>query len=53
MTQANEPMPPVPRGDAQATERDEESVLAELYGEPDEGGVYRGEPADDAQDGDQ
>lgn len=25
------------------TEPDEEEVLRELYGEPDEGGIYRGE----------
>ncbi len=28
-----------------ATESDEEEVLEELYGEPDEDGIYRGEDA--------
>ncbi|MEW2355832.1 hypothetical protein [Spirillospora sp. NPDC029432] len=28
-----------------ATEEDEEQVLRELYGEPDEDGIYRGEGA--------
>lgn len=33
----------VNEGVHQATEADEEAVLRELYGEPDEHGVYRGE----------
>lgn len=40
----SEPMPPVPRGDAGPTERDEEDILAELYGPADENGIYSGEP---------
>ena len=33
----------VNRHDAGPTEADEEEVLRSLYGEPDEGGIYRGE----------
>lgn len=29
----------------EATEEDEEEVLRELYGEPDENGIYRGDDA--------
>lgn len=29
----------------EATEEDEEEVLRELYGEPDEDGIYRGDDA--------
>lgn len=50
---ARQAKPPDPENGARSTEADEAEVLAGLYGEPDEGGVYRGEPADDAQDGDQ
>ncbi|WP_279490430.1 hypothetical protein [Actinomadura sp. KC216] len=39
----NDPMPPVPRGDAQATEADEDLVLERLYGPPDRDGAFRGE----------
>ena len=35
-------LPPEPRAGAGPTEDDEEAVLADLYGEPDEDGIYRG-----------
>lgn len=43
MSDPTEPTPPEPKHGAGPTETDEESVLRELYGEPDPDGIYRGE----------
>jgi hypothetical protein len=43
MSEPNEPTPPEPANAASPTETDEEDVLREIYGDPDQDGVYRGE----------
>lgn len=42
-----QPMPPEARAGAGPTEPDEEEILRQLYGEPDEDGIYRGDGPDD------
>jgi hypothetical protein len=43
MSESTEPKLPDPVNRAGPTEADEEAVLRELYGDPDQDGIFRGE----------